>query len=398
MAKEQRDNELNIIKVLNYFPQHYDFRRNIITNDVEYSIKDKNLFIPVEENTLFIEISKASKKVSMSDIVIFLGSKEIPEYDPFKTYFKKIALKWDEKKHGDYISKFSSYVSAKNQIRFDLQFKKWLVRTVVCALVPEYFNKQAFILVQEKQNSGKTSFTRFMVPKELEKYCIENIALDKDSLIALCQNLIGILDELATLSKFEINSLKSTISKASVNIRHPYDRRAKLTPRRISFIGSTNRSEFLSDETGNVRWLCFEIDNINWKYKEDIDIDILWSQAYSLYLNGFKYEMTAEEVADNERANEQFQMVSTEMELIQKYYSPGTKDQDDQFYTPTEFLLYLTDKVEGKLKLNAISLGKALKILGYEKQQKKAHEGKSYPVRGYYIKYNDMATYYNLNK
>ena len=52
--------------------------------------------------------------------------------------------------------------------------------------------------------------------------------------------------------------------------------------------------------------------------------------------------MTAEEVADNERANEQFQMVSTEMELIQKYYSPGTKDDHEQFYTPTEFLLYLT--------------------------------------------------------
>lgn len=398
MVKEQKDNEFGIIKVLNYFPVHYDFRRNIIQNDIEYSKRGQNEFVTVDENTLFLEISKAGKKVSMSDILIFLGSKEIPEYDPFKTYFEKIKLEWDEEQHGDYIHKFTSYVSAKNQIRFRLQFKKWLVRTVVCALIPEYFNKQAFIFVQEKQNSGKTSLTRFMVPKELAKYCIENIALDKDSLIALCQNLIGILDELATLSKFEINSLKSTISKASVNVRHPYDRRAKLTPRRISFIGSTNRSEFLSDETGNVRWLCFEIDSINWKYREDINIDILWSQAYNLYLNGFKYEMTAEEVADNERANEQFQMVSTEMELIQKYYSPGTKDDHQQFYTPTEFLLYLTDKIEGKLKLNAISLGKALKILGFERQQKKAHAGKIYPVRGYYIKYNDLTTYYNLDK
>lgn len=389
-----KDTDAGIVKVLEYLPKKYDFRKNIIANDVEYRLKNTKEWAVVNENSLYIELRKKGHKVSISDVIIFLGSTEIAEFDPFKDYFNEIKNIWKEEIHGDYIEKFSSYVNAKIQSRFNIQFKKWLVRSVVCALVSEYFNKQAFIIVHDKQNSGKTSWTRFLVPRDLIKYHIENIALDKDSLIALCQNVIGILDELATLSKFEINSLKSTISKASVNVRHPYERRAKLTSRRISFVGSTNRMEFLSDETGNVRWLCFEIESINWKYREEIDVDILWSHAYNLYLNGFKYEMTAEEIADNERANEQFQMVSTEMELIQKYYSPGTKDDHEQFYTPTEFLLYLTDKVEGKLKLNAISLGKALKILGYEKMQKKAHEGKIYPVRGYYIKYNDLTTYY----
>ncbi|MBB6107692.1 Virulence-associated protein E [Mucilaginibacter lappiensis] len=90
----------------------------------------------------------------------------------------------------------------------------------------------------------QTTFSRFLVPERLKKYFVENISVDKDSLIALSSNFIGILDELSTLSRFEINALKSVMSKLLVNVRHPYERRTKMTPRRISFFGSTNMTEF----------------------------------------------------------------------------------------------------------------------------------------------------------
>ena len=41
-----------------------------------------------------------------------------------------------------------------------------------------------------------------------------------------------------------------------------------------------NMTEFLSDPTGNVRWIHFEINRIEWNYSKEVDIDTVWAQAY----------------------------------------------------------------------------------------------------------------------
>lgn len=87
-------------------------------------------------------------------------------------------------------------------------------------------------------------------------------------MIALIENFIINLDELATFSKVEIGQLKSVLSKSFVKERHPFERKAKKLPRRASFIGSTNMTEFLTDPTGNVRWIPFEVFDIDWKYSK----------------------------------------------------------------------------------------------------------------------------------
>jgi len=91
------------------------------------------------------------------------------------------------------------------------------------------------------------------------------------------------LDESSTLSKVEINSLKSLFSKDKINECLPCDRRNSILPSRCSFIGSTNQIEFLNDETGSVRWLCFVIDEIDWSYSSKVNIDMVYAQAYQLF-------------------------------------------------------------------------------------------------------------------
>ncbi|KEO71743.1 VapE domain-containing protein [Anditalea andensis] len=66
-------------------------------------------------------------------------------------------------------------------------------------------------------------------------------------------------------------------SKSYIKVRHPYDKKPKMEPRRASIWGSTNKAEFLSDVTGSVRWLCFTVIDIDWSYKTVIDIDMVWS-------------------------------------------------------------------------------------------------------------------------
>ena len=61
------------------------------------------------------------------------------------------------------------------------------------------------------------------------------ISTDKDSLIAICENFIINLDELSTLTKIEINALKSIFSKDKVKVRLPYGRRANNNAQDLKF-------------------------------------------------------------------------------------------------------------------------------------------------------------------
>lgn len=154
----------------------------------------------------------------------------VPSYNPFQDYFK--SLKEWNKDEPDYIDLLTSYLPVKDPERFKCQFKKMLVRCISCALDDKVFNKQVFILSHEMQNSGKSTFCRWLCPPMLSNYIAENINTDKDSLLALPSNFLINMDELATQSKAEINSLKSFISKDKVNVRPPYGKKAITMPRR----------------------------------------------------------------------------------------------------------------------------------------------------------------------
>lgn len=382
------------VNMIRFLSSKYDFLYNVILNEVFVREKGHGEYFGVNLNTLYIEAREAGHKTSVAEINTFLCSDYVPRTNPFESYFNSIADHWQEQEHGDYIERFAGYIHVDEPERFTVQFKKWLVRCVVCALDDDYFNKQALIFVQDAQNSGKTTLTRFLIPEPLKDYQAENISVDKDSLIALCQNFAVIQDELSTLSKMEINAQKTLMSKSYIKVRHPYDRRPKVEPRRASIWGSTNKAEFLVDETGSVRWLCFGVRHIDWAYKTEIDINLVWSQAYQLYKTGYRYEMTVQEIQDNELANSKYKTTTVEFELIQKYYSPGTKEQHDQFFTATDLCENLTGRTEGKLKINPVEVGKALKFLGFVQTQRRGHENQLFPVKGYYISYNDLTTYY----
>jgi len=291
----------------------------------------------------------------------------------------------------DHIARLARYVIVEQaeRDRFNRMFEKMFIRTVACSLEMD-FNKQAFILIHEKQNSGKSTFFRWLCPPDLQDYYTENINTDKDSLIALTENFIINLDELSTLSKFEINALKSVMSKDKIKVRLPYASRPVIIQRRCNFVGSTNRKEFLNDETGNVRWVCFEIESLNWDYMQDIDITQVWAQAYHRLIHSKDkkvYQLTIDEIEENEEANRKFIVRTTEMELIQRFYMPGTKEKHDQFMTASDIMESLQKKVSVPLKLSTVQIGKSMAMLGFTRAQKFNAEA-GFMIKGYYITHN----------
>ncbi|MCX6250356.1 MAG: hypothetical protein NTX61_06355 [Bacteroidetes bacterium] len=362
----------------------FELRFNEITGLVEGRKQDEDIFKELNENNLFIQLLSNGFRVTLGNLCALLNSEFVPSYNPFKKYFESLPL-WTTSDQ-DYIEIIANHVKAKDQAQFNHHMKKAMVRMIACALEYHIFNKHALILVGGEQNTGKSTFCRYLCPPSLKNYYTESIPGDKDGLISLCENFIINLDELSTLSKFELNHLKSLFSKESVRVRHPFARKAQTDPRRASFVGSTNEDTFLTDTTGSVRWLCFEIDSINWDYKK-IEIDKAWSQAYALYKSGFKFQLSADELKENESRNEQFQQLSSEYEYVQMYFSPGNAFDNDAFWTTTEIRHHIINKSERKADIkNNDRLGKALRKLGYVPDIKRIGDDKQ-PTHGYYVKY-----------
>ena len=174
--------------------------------------------------------------------------------------------------------------------------------------------------------------------------------------------------------------------------RLPYDRKPTTISRRASFLGSTNDDEFLVDETGNVRWLIMEVKRHGINHDKggpngytSVNIDLVYSQAYSLLKKGFPFELTKDEIARSERNNRSFKVVTVEQELVQEFFVSAKEGEDKAvFLTATGIMNKLQLEIT-RTTLSHIKIGKALSALGFEKTQKFDKETR-YQIKGYWVK------------
>ncbi|MCB0745997.1 MAG: virulence-associated E family protein [Ignavibacteriae bacterium] len=369
---EDSEKEITTVfhKTKDYLRKYYQLRFNTISLEIEITDFESNDWRQCNENSLWVEIQEKGIKIGQNALKAILKSDFVPNHNPLNHYFENLT-EWD--RQTDYISQYANYVKlapTEDKEQFLYHFKKWCVRAVRCALNTGYFNKQAFVLTDngKGQNIGKSTWCRNLCPSDLSKYIAEDIGNnDKDTRILICKNFLINMDELAALSKKEINQLKSLFSKDQVNERLPYDSKNSIIPRVASFIGSTNMSTFLHDETGSVRWLCFVIENIDWAYRLNFDVDKLWAQAYYLSNDkSFKSDLSREDINENEKRNDKFQFLTSERELLDKYFDPSDTISGEHL-TSTDILEYININSSTKTRISPILMGKALNASKYER-------------------------------
>ena len=341
-------------RTLKYLNAKYSLRFNTISLEFEIKRTSDKKWSDLNLNSLFIELAQSGIDIPVNKLEILVRSHLIDQYNPISEYFESLE-QWDGE---DHIKNLCSYVKTNNDNAFLYHMEKWFTRAVLCALEKEKINKHCLVLANTIQNSGKSTYLRFFIPRKLMNYLSEDIGLDKDSRIKLCKNLIINLDELSILAKADINSLKAFISKTHINERLPYARKAEYLERICSFVGSTNKTDFLTDESGSVRWIIFEvIEKINFNYSMEIDIDKVWSQAYfnAYKRKGFNPELTLADISENEKRNERFTQMTLEQEMINKFYEPS--DNLEEFKTATEVMIDLSTQ---GIRLNHLKIGRAL--------------------------------------
>jgi hypothetical protein len=122
------------------------------------------------------------------------------------------------------------------------------------------------VVFEGAQGVGKSSLARMLaLGQEGEHFCDAPglIALqDKDRAGLLAGKSVVELGELAGLGKRDVEGIKAFISLSADQYRKPYAREPIDQPRTCVFVGTTNSTVYLSDATGNRRFMPVRCGNI----------------------------------------------------------------------------------------------------------------------------------------
>jgi len=146
-----------------------------------------------------------------------------------------------------------------------------------------------FTLYSGEQGRKKTTF--FEILAYDRAYIGPFDPSNKDHVMAAATSIFNVLDECDELTgRMEWPAIKRFASMRKDTFRPPYGRRPRSYPRGFVNVATTNKNDFLQDETGNRRWHILEIG------KADPDIrmatlegwrDQLWAEAHHKRLAGF---------------------------------------------------------------------------------------------------------------
>ena len=232
---------------------------------------------------------------------------------------------------------------------------------VGCVLHDKIIN-HTVIVFSGRQGLGKTTWVENLIPKQLREYLFSGTINpnNKDTLIQLSECMLINLDELENLNRSEIGSLKEIITKTQIRMRKAYGHNNETMPRRASFAGSVNTSQFLNDSTGSRRFLCFELENI--QYDNDINLYHVYAQALALLKSDFRYWFDQSEIKAISDNNEQYQLRSPEEELLLTWFQPVEVSEAFTFLNASQIGAKLADRAKFNLTDATINkLGKALK-------------------------------------
>lgn len=355
-----------IIQVKNFIHKAYKIRKNEMTSVLEVNgetLDDELL------NTIYILCRSVIDKINGRDIIYHvIDSRFTPRHHPVKDLMQHYLDNPPPEPEGH----ISALIGALNtETIYTAAFiKKWLVALIASA----YGQHSTLILtLQGPQNCGKTEFFRRLLPPCLKEYYAESkMDEGKDDLILMSKKLIIMDDELSGKSKQEEKKMKSISSKQTLDLRVPFGR-IHSTLNRIAMLAATaNDDEIVEDPTGNRRQIVIGIKSIDFEKYNAVDKELLLFECYQAYMNGFNYQMTAEDIALLESGGQQFKKSVAEEELLVKFFSLPVDLPDATVVelSSSEVFDYLRPLT--RHNINSNTLGKYLKKLGFEQKHRKS--------------------------
>ena len=263
-------------------------------------------------------------------------------------------------------------------------FKKWFVAMVASWMMDEVVNHQVLVLIG-KQGIYKTTWLEHLIPPHLRAYACKlanSNELNKDERLRIAEFGLISLDEIDSMNNRELNQLKSVITATDVNERAAYAYTKERRVRLASFCASGNRRDFLTDITGNRRWLPFEVESIQNPFFATLPYDLMYAQAWALAQDPmFSYWFDLDEIAVLEAHNQSFRDESNEEQLLPILFDVPAEGRGE-FLTTAQISERLVSYGNIKKPMALSRLGMVLCTSGYRSVQRQigGHRGRGWIV------------------
>ena len=399
-------------EIRQFLDEHIKLRHNVITGRVEGLTPAPSpvgeggfeKWEPVTDrvvNSLWAEMSR-TQRVNVQDMYRVIESDYVPEFHPFKDYLKTLSplprngeglttfescapatpLPPREGHGGGSIHELASTVTVKGgeaeQQLFEEYLRKWLVGMVAGWVGDEEVNHVILVLIGP-QGTYKTTWFNYLLPPELRRYFYTKTnanRMGRDDLLTLAQYGLVCCEELDTMRPSELNQLKAAVTMPAIDERAAYAHFHEHRKHIASFCGTGNNIQFLSDPSGNRRWLPFEVESIRSPREHPFDYEGIYREAYDLYLSGFNYWFSREEIQRLAEHNRQFETPRLEVELVQAYFRVPMPNEQGEFMSVANALQIVSANISQKV--SPVNMGRAFRELGFQ-QKVVTH------VRGYVV-------------
>ena len=383
--REERGGQATVAQIEAFLAEHVHLRRNVVTgfvevlylneNDNENHTKHSTLnsqpdfrqFTDDDRNSLWRALSRElGVRVVRQDISAVVKSDFSPRYHPFEEYIGSLQP-WDGTT--DHVDRLASMVTVcGDQNYFRRVFKKWLVAFIAAIFDPEEVNHEILVFIG-RQGCYKSTWFHYLLPPELRQYFLpklmSNSGITKDDLFKIAQSGLVCLEEIDNMKQRDLNQLKALTTMRTINERRSYGEFNELHRHIASFCATGNNRFFLTDHTGNRRFLTFEIESIVPPQTYEYNYEGVYAQAYALWRQGYRYWFNDEENDEINQCNTEFESPNKERELIMKYYRRPLPGEQCRFLTATDML----ERINGGIKeqLSTVRIGMVMRELGIER-------------------------------
>jgi predicted P-loop ATPase len=207
------------------------------------------------------------------------------KYHPVREYLESLRGKATNL---DLIANFpATYFGNSDPLQNRLFFRK-LVASVARVMAPGT-KDDSLLVLQGKQGAGKSTALKALAGDDWFNDDLRSLD-DKDEIAKLSRFWFLELAEVDYLfGKKEVELFKRFLSCTEDTFRPPYGRGNILVKRACALFASTNKSEFLTDPTGDRRYWVVEV-------KKNIDVagirrdrDLIWATALAAYEGGHQH-------------------------------------------------------------------------------------------------------------
>lgn len=355
----------NIMNMMVFLRDRYDFRYNVLMKYTEYKTKGSwHDFAPVNprvQKRMTLDVQLADIRVSIKDVRNFLESDYIANYDPIDEYLFQCEGKWDGK---DHIRALARTVPTANPHWADW-FYIWYLGMVDQwrGINHRLYGNSVAPLLISKQGFNKSTFCRRLIPQELQWGYTDNLVLSEKRQVyqAMAQTLLINLDEFNQISpQVQQGFLKNLIQLPNVKMKRPYGGHVEEFPRLASFIATSNMDDILTDPSGNRRFIGVELTG-------PIDVSVkpnyvqLFAQAMAAIRAGEKTYFDSVETALLMQSNRQFEVVPPIEQYFQMCFDLVEDESQGKYMSAAEIFDYLKKRIGSSLKIDSLmSFGRKL--------------------------------------